>query len=96
MQPGLSGVNLGKFLIKRVVDVVKKDMPNVSVSYGIFIKWSGFLSDYYVNFHCVLELKCWEADVFVELFKLLLPILSSWGASSKPCKGNTILVELLI
>ncbi|XP_016486291.2 uncharacterized protein LOC107806620 isoform X1 [Nicotiana tabacum] len=30
-QPGLSGVNLGKFLIKRVVDVVKNDMPNVSV-----------------------------------------------------------------
>ncbi|XP_060175752.1 uncharacterized protein LOC132606323 isoform X1 [Lycium barbarum] len=30
-QPGLSGVNLGKFLIKRVVDVVKKDMPNICV-----------------------------------------------------------------
>ncbi|KAG9142413.1 hypothetical protein Leryth_020809 [Lithospermum erythrorhizon] len=26
-QPGLSGVNLGKFLIKRVIDVVRKDMP---------------------------------------------------------------------
>jgi len=35
MQPGLSGINLGKFLIKRVVDVVKKDMPNICVSYGI-------------------------------------------------------------
>uniref|UniRef100_A0A3Q7EY13 Malonyl-CoA decarboxylase C-terminal domain-containing protein n=1 Tax=Solanum lycopersicum TaxID=4081 RepID=A0A3Q7EY13_SOLLC len=31
IQPGLSGVNLGKFLIKRVVDVVKKDMPNICV-----------------------------------------------------------------
>ncbi|KAG5620700.1 hypothetical protein H5410_005918 [Solanum commersonii] len=30
-QPGLSGINLGKFLIKRVVDVVKKDMPNICV-----------------------------------------------------------------
>ncbi|XP_052202611.1 uncharacterized protein LOC127808218 isoform X2 [Diospyros lotus] len=29
-QPGLKGINLGKFLIKRVVDVVKKEMPNVS------------------------------------------------------------------
>ncbi|XP_031126437.1 malonyl-CoA decarboxylase, mitochondrial isoform X1 [Ipomoea triloba] len=29
-QPGLSGINLGKFLIKRVIDVVKKDMPNIS------------------------------------------------------------------
>ncbi|CAI9086834.1 OLC1v1020753C3 [Oldenlandia corymbosa var. corymbosa] len=28
-QPGLSGINLGKFLIKRVIDVVKKDMPNI-------------------------------------------------------------------
>nr|GMC83701.1 malonyl-CoA decarboxylase, mitochondrial isoform X1 [Ipomoea batatas] len=30
IQPGLSGINLGKFLIKRVIDVVKKDMPNIS------------------------------------------------------------------
>ncbi|CAI9086833.1 OLC1v1020753C2 [Oldenlandia corymbosa var. corymbosa] len=29
IQPGLSGINLGKFLIKRVIDVVKKDMPNI-------------------------------------------------------------------
>ncbi|KAL3521920.1 hypothetical protein ACH5RR_014754 [Cinchona calisaya] len=29
-QPGLSGINLGKFLIKRVIDVVKKDMLNIS------------------------------------------------------------------
>ncbi|RAL39503.1 unnamed protein product [Cuscuta campestris] len=28
-QPGLSGINLGKFLIKRVIDVVKKDLPNI-------------------------------------------------------------------
>ncbi|RZC65742.1 hypothetical protein C5167_009433 [Papaver somniferum] len=31
-QPGLAGINLGKFLIKRVVDLVKRDMPHVSVS----------------------------------------------------------------
>lgn len=29
-QPGLAGINLGKFLIKRVIDVVRKDMPNIS------------------------------------------------------------------
>lgn len=29
-QPGLAGINLGKFLIKRVIDLVKKDMPNIS------------------------------------------------------------------
>lgn len=29
-QRGLSGINLGKFLIKRVIDVVKKDMPYIS------------------------------------------------------------------
>ncbi|KAI3997080.1 hypothetical protein MKX01_032731 [Papaver californicum] len=29
-QPGLAGINLGKFLIKRVVDLVKRDMPHIS------------------------------------------------------------------
>lgn len=29
-QPGLAGINLGKFLIKRVIDLVKKDMANIS------------------------------------------------------------------
>lgn len=31
-QPGLAGINLGKFLIKRVIYLVKKDMPNIFVS----------------------------------------------------------------
>ncbi|KAK6133279.1 hypothetical protein DH2020_032942 [Rehmannia glutinosa] len=30
LQPGLSGINLGKFLIKRVIDVVRRDMPRIS------------------------------------------------------------------
>ncbi|KAG9454623.1 hypothetical protein H6P81_007527 [Aristolochia fimbriata] len=29
-QPGLAGINLGKFLIKRVIELVKKDMPHIS------------------------------------------------------------------
>ncbi|XP_042520967.1 malonyl-CoA decarboxylase, mitochondrial isoform X2 [Macadamia integrifolia] len=29
-QPGLSGINLGKFLIKRVVELLKRDMPYIS------------------------------------------------------------------
>lgn len=29
-QPGLAGINLGKFLIKRVIDVVRIDLPNIS------------------------------------------------------------------
>ncbi|KAL6207167.1 hypothetical protein ACLB2K_024412 [Fragaria x ananassa] len=29
-QPGLSGINLGKFLIKRVITLVRKDMPHIS------------------------------------------------------------------
>ncbi|GER56296.1 malonyl-CoA decarboxylase family protein [Striga asiatica] len=29
-QPGLSGINLGKFLIKRVIDLVRRDMPKIS------------------------------------------------------------------
>ncbi|XP_021637696.2 uncharacterized protein LOC110633419 [Hevea brasiliensis] len=29
-QPGLAGINLGKFLIKRVITLVKKEMPHIS------------------------------------------------------------------
>ncbi|KAI4371156.1 hypothetical protein MLD38_019422 [Melastoma candidum] len=29
-QPGLTGINLGKFLIKRVITLVKREMPNIS------------------------------------------------------------------
>ncbi|KAK1556804.1 hypothetical protein Q3G72_012542 [Acer saccharum] len=29
-QPGLAGINLGKFLIKRVITLVKRDMPHIS------------------------------------------------------------------
>lgn len=29
-QPGLAGINLGKFLIKRVINLVKRDMPHIS------------------------------------------------------------------
>ncbi|KAJ8761315.1 hypothetical protein K2173_001371 [Erythroxylum novogranatense] len=29
-QPGLAGINLGKFLIKRVITLVKRDMPHVT------------------------------------------------------------------
>lgn len=32
LQPGLAGINLGKFLIKRVITLVKRDMPHISVS----------------------------------------------------------------
>lgn len=28
-QPGLSGINLGKFLIKRVIELVKREMPQI-------------------------------------------------------------------
>ncbi|KAL8158945.1 hypothetical protein V2J09_000482 [Rumex salicifolius] len=33
-QPGLAGVNLGKFLIKRVIDQVKKEMRHITFSDG--------------------------------------------------------------
>ncbi|CAA7018419.1 unnamed protein product [Microthlaspi erraticum] len=43
-QPGLAGINLGKFLIKRVITLVKKDMPHVSTFATLspipgFMKW---------------------------------------------------------
>lgn len=39
LQPGLAGINLGKFLIKRVVKLVKREMPHISVSI-LPILWS--------------------------------------------------------
>nr|XP_018677362.1 PREDICTED: malonyl-CoA decarboxylase, mitochondrial isoform X1 [Musa acuminata subsp. malaccensis] len=30
-QPGLSGINLGKFLIKRVIHLLRRDMPHISI-----------------------------------------------------------------
>lgn len=30
-QPGLSGINLGKFLIKRVIDLLRRDMPHITI-----------------------------------------------------------------
>uniref|UniRef100_A0A0D9XRA5 Malonyl-CoA decarboxylase C-terminal domain-containing protein n=1 Tax=Leersia perrieri TaxID=77586 RepID=A0A0D9XRA5_9ORYZ len=30
-QPGLSGINLGKFLLKRVIDMLRRDMPSVQI-----------------------------------------------------------------
>ncbi|CAN6166856.1 unnamed protein product [Urochloa humidicola] len=30
-QPGLSGINLGKFLLKRVIEMVRRDMPSVQI-----------------------------------------------------------------
>uniref|UniRef100_A0A453KRQ9 Malonyl-CoA decarboxylase C-terminal domain-containing protein n=1 Tax=Aegilops tauschii subsp. strangulata TaxID=200361 RepID=A0A453KRQ9_AEGTS len=31
VNPGLSGINLGKFLLKRVIDMLRKDMPSVQI-----------------------------------------------------------------
>lgn len=45
LQPGLAGINLGKFLIKRVVTQVKREMPHISVSILSIIKrFMGFVS----------------------------------------------------
>ncbi|XP_020114664.1 malonyl-CoA decarboxylase, mitochondrial isoform X2 [Ananas comosus] len=30
-QPGLSGINLGKFLLKRVIDMLRKDVPSIAI-----------------------------------------------------------------
>ncbi|XP_074270152.1 uncharacterized protein LOC141593099 [Silene latifolia] len=43
-QPGLAGVNLGKFLIKRVIELVKKGMPQINTFATLspipgFMKW---------------------------------------------------------
>ncbi|KAG6641773.1 malonyl-CoA decarboxylase, mitochondrial isoform X2 [Carya illinoinensis] len=41
-QPGLSGINLGKFLIKRVITLVKRDMPQIS-TYATLSPIPGFM-----------------------------------------------------
>ncbi|KAF6159094.1 hypothetical protein GIB67_032711 [Kingdonia uniflora] len=43
-QPGLAGINLGKFLIKRVIELVKRDMPHISTFATLspipgFVQW---------------------------------------------------------
>ncbi|GMH05283.1 hypothetical protein Nepgr_007123 [Nepenthes gracilis] len=43
-QPGLAGINLGKFLIKRVIELVKREMPHISTFATLspipgFMKW---------------------------------------------------------
>lgn len=47
-QAGLAGINLGKFLIKRVIELVKKDMPHVSVSFD-FLWWKYWQLDSYLK-----------------------------------------------
>ncbi|XP_043690211.1 malonyl-CoA decarboxylase, mitochondrial isoform X1 [Telopea speciosissima] len=42
-QPGLSGINLGKFLIKRVVELLKRDMPYIS-TFATLSPVPGFMS----------------------------------------------------
>lgn len=42
-QPGLSGINLGKFLIKRVVKLVKREMPHIS-TFSTLSPIPGFMS----------------------------------------------------
>ncbi|KAM7265290.1 hypothetical protein ACFE04_002973 [Oxalis oulophora] len=44
ISPGLAGINLGKFLIKRVITLVKRDMPHISTFATLspipgFMKW---------------------------------------------------------
>ncbi|KAL2341323.1 hypothetical protein Fmac_009263 [Flemingia macrophylla] len=42
-QPGLAGINLGKFLIKRVVTQVKREMPHISI-FATLSPIPGFIS----------------------------------------------------
>lgn len=37
-----------------------------------------------------MELTCWEVDAFVELFKVVVPILSPWDASFESLWGEYI------
>ncbi|XP_065877414.1 uncharacterized protein [Euphorbia lathyris] len=42
-QPGLAGINLGKFLIKRVITLVKREMPHIS-TFATLSPIPGFMS----------------------------------------------------
>lgn len=69
LQPGLSGINLGKFLIKRVIDVVRRDMPTISVSLLFLDTFRFWLAILLSNF-----LK-WEVKTLAS--KKLSPLLAS-------------------
>ncbi|XP_078182363.1 malonyl-CoA decarboxylase family protein isoform X2 [Carex rostrata] len=58
-QPGLSGINLGKFLLKRVVNMVKREMPSVQ-KYATLSPIPGFMQ--WLNSKLASQLKLAESE----------------------------------
>ncbi|KAJ4747631.1 malonyl-CoA decarboxylase family protein [Rhynchospora pubera] len=58
-QPGLSGINLGKFLLKRVINMLKRDMPSVQ-KYATLSPIPGFMQ--WLNSKLASQIKLAESE----------------------------------
>lgn len=90
LQPGLSGINLGKFLIKRVITLVKRDMPQISVSISVALLTymnvkslellqtdSSWCTDFIRMKSCII--KCFHILMYGLMFYWLFYLVFSWS-----------------
>lgn len=92
-QPGLAGINLGKFLIKRVIHLVKKDMPNIS-NFATLSPIPGFMQ------WLLSKLASSERSVPIFSENILQPheeraLLDAYSESTEGRKGMEVLLQLL-
>lgn len=60
VNPGLSGINLGKFLLKRVVEMLRRDMPSVQI-FATLSPIPGFMQ--WLNAKLASQIKLSEAEL---------------------------------
>lgn len=92
-QPGLAGINLGKFLIKRVIHLVKKDMPNIS-NFATLSPIPGFMQ------WLLSKLASSERSVPIFSENILQPheertLLDAYADSTEGRNGMEVLLHLL-
>ncbi|XP_021719743.1 malonyl-CoA decarboxylase, mitochondrial-like isoform X2 [Chenopodium quinoa] len=79
-QPGLAGINLGKFLIKRVIELVKQDMPHIC-TFATLSPIPGFMS--------------WLISKLASQSKLAEAETIDMSGSSKESTGSTFREDVL-
>ncbi|KVI01104.1 Malonyl-CoA decarboxylase [Cynara cardunculus var. scolymus] len=92
-QPGLAGINLGKFLIKRVIHLVMKDMPNIS-NFATLSPIPGFMQ------WLLSKLASSERSVPIFCENILEPeeeraLVDAFGDSTAGKNGMEVLLHLL-
>ncbi|WOL12659.1 malonyl-CoA decarboxylase, mitochondrial isoform X2 [Canna indica] len=60
-QPGLSGINLGKFLIKRVIYLLRRDMPHIT-AFATLSPIPGFMQWLISKLASQIKLAKWESE----------------------------------